>query len=245
MAASPLSSIHAVPANGAMTHELLGHRVQSHAYNPSIGGSTSLNASLPLQQQEHHRQQSLTNGTTTPRTTNIHPSTASTSGSSHYYHSPPQYSHTSSPAYASSSITNTHTAASSTKESHAPTTASSTGTSIIPLIQTHLHAPLSPSSYSTHPSSNDKSPAASSTSASFPSPGIVAVQNQSQHQSQEQRQASKTSTFIREGDVVYENCPPPPTLNPVLVNRSYTILKEVGDGSFGTVWLADWHSPLA
>jgi hypothetical protein len=26
--------------------------------------------------------------------------------------------------------------------------------------------------------------------------------------------------------------------------RSYTILKEVGDGSFGTVWLADWHSPL-
>jgi hypothetical protein len=26
--------------------------------------------------------------------------------------------------------------------------------------------------------------------------------------------------------------------------RSYTVLKEVGDGSFGTVWLADWHSPL-
>lgn len=32
----------------------------------------------------------------------------------------------------------------------------------------------------------------------------------------------------------------PPPLEP----RSYTILKEVGDGSFGTVWLADWHSPL-
>lgn len=26
--------------------------------------------------------------------------------------------------------------------------------------------------------------------------------------------------------------------------RSYTILKEVGDGSFGTVWLVDWHSAL-
>lgn len=32
----------------------------------------------------------------------------------------------------------------------------------------------------------------------------------------------------------------PPPLDP----RSYTILKEVGDGSFGTVWLADWHSEL-
>lgn len=32
----------------------------------------------------------------------------------------------------------------------------------------------------------------------------------------------------------------PPPLEP----RQYTILKEVGDGSFGTVWLADWHSPL-
>jgi hypothetical protein len=29
-----------------------------------------------------------------------------------------------------------------------------------------------------------------------------------------------------------------------LAPRSYTILKEVGDGSFGTVSLADWHSPL-
>lgn len=41
------------------------------------------------------------------------------------------------------------------------------------------------------------------------------------------------------------NLPPgtrdfPPPLQP----RSYTILKEVGDGSFGTVWLADWHSSL-
>lgn len=31
---------------------------------------------------------------------------------------------------------------------------------------------------------------------------------------------------------------------PPLAPRSYTVLKEVGDGSFGTVWLADWHSPL-
>lgn len=26
--------------------------------------------------------------------------------------------------------------------------------------------------------------------------------------------------------------------------RAYTPLKVVGDGSFGTVWLVDWHSPL-
>ncbi|KAK4703077.1 hypothetical protein P7C70_g3143, partial [Phenoliferia sp. Uapishka_3] len=32
----------------------------------------------------------------------------------------------------------------------------------------------------------------------------------------------------------------PPPLEP----RHYTVLKEVGDGSFGTVWLVDWHSPL-
>jgi hypothetical protein len=33
--------------------------------------------------------------------------------------------------------------------------------------------------------------------------------------------------------------PLPPT-----AERRFTILKEVGDGSFGTVWLADWHSEL-
>lgn len=27
--------------------------------------------------------------------------------------------------------------------------------------------------------------------------------------------------------------------------RSYTPVKGVGDGSFGTVWLCDWHTPLA
>ncbi|KAH8920725.1 kinase-like protein [Atractiella rhizophila] len=37
--------------------------------------------------------------------------------------------------------------------------------------------------------------------------------------------------------------PPPLPLGP-METRHYTILKEVGDGSFGTVWLADWHSPL-
>ncbi|GJN91811.1 hypothetical protein Rhopal_004834-T1 [Rhodotorula paludigena] len=31
---------------------------------------------------------------------------------------------------------------------------------------------------------------------------------------------------------------------PPLAPRHWTVLKEVGDGSFGTVWLADWHSPL-
>ncbi|KAH9808858.1 kinase-like domain-containing protein [Melampsora americana] len=31
---------------------------------------------------------------------------------------------------------------------------------------------------------------------------------------------------------------------PDVGTRNYTILKEVGDGSFGTVWFADWHSPL-
>jgi len=31
---------------------------------------------------------------------------------------------------------------------------------------------------------------------------------------------------------------------PPLAPRNWTVLKEVGDGSFGTVWLADWHSAL-
>ena len=26
--------------------------------------------------------------------------------------------------------------------------------------------------------------------------------------------------------------------------RSYTEIKCLGDGSFGTVWLCDWHSPV-
>jgi hypothetical protein len=26
--------------------------------------------------------------------------------------------------------------------------------------------------------------------------------------------------------------------------RKYTQIKELGDGSFGTVWLCDWHSPI-
>ncbi|KAG0147224.1 hypothetical protein CROQUDRAFT_670642 [Cronartium quercuum f. sp. fusiforme G11] len=38
--------------------------------------------------------------------------------------------------------------------------------------------------------------------------------------------------------------PTSPSPLPNVGTRSYTILKEVGDGSFGTVWLADWHSPL-
>ncbi|SCV68827.1 BQ2448_948 [Microbotryum intermedium] len=45
--------------------------------------------------------------------------------------------------------------------------------------------------------------------------------------------------------------PPMPNIPPItrqflppLEPRSYTIIKEVGDGSFGTVWLADWHSEL-
>ena len=30
----------------------------------------------------------------------------------------------------------------------------------------------------------------------------------------------------------------------VVGERSYTELKVLGDGSFGTVWLCDWHSPV-
>lgn len=34
-----------------------------------------------------------------------------------------------------------------------------------------------------------------------------------------------------------------PGLTPV-GERSYTEVKCLGDGSFGTVWLCDWHSPV-
>ena len=54
-----------------------------------------------------------------------------------------------------------------------------------------------------------------------------------------------SNSFICNGDIVYESGPPVPAPVPSVGTRSYTVLKEVGDGSFGTVWLADWHSPLA
>ena len=31
---------------------------------------------------------------------------------------------------------------------------------------------------------------------------------------------------------------------PTASTRSFTPIKAVGDGSFGTVWLCDWHGPL-
>ncbi|KAL7285325.1 hypothetical protein ACG7TL_000420 [Trametes sanguinea] len=50
------------------------------------------------------------------------------------------------------------------------------------------------------------------------------------------------------GDAQSSQYPLPPTL-PLLFSRprstrSYTLLKVVGDGSFGTVWLCDWHGTL-
>ena len=56
---------------------------------------------------------------------------------------------------------------------------------------------------------------------------------------------SGSSSFFRNGDIVYDHGPPVTPPLPSVGNRNYTVLKEVGDGSFGTVWLADWHSPLA
>lgn len=38
--------------------------------------------------------------------------------------------------------------------------------------------------------------------------------------------------------------PPQPQRLPDVGTRNYTVLREIGDGSFGTVWLADWHSHL-
>ena len=57
--------------------------------------------------------------------------------------------------------------------------------------------------------------------------------------------SSSSNSFIRSGDTVYSQGAPPAAPLPSVADRDYTVLKEVGDGSFGTVWLADWHSPLA
>lgn len=76
-------------------------------------------------------------------------------------------------------------------------------------------------------------PPSPSTSSSSPSTSAAGTSN------------SSTSSFIRNGDIVYERGPPPAAPLPAVGARSYTVLKEVGDGSFGTVWLADWHSPLS
>ncbi|GAA6005596.1 hypothetical protein JCM10207_005264 [Rhodosporidiobolus poonsookiae] len=55
-----------------------------------------------------------------------------------------------------------------------------------------------------------------------------------------------TTTFAQKHLILQQ--PPTQPYNrefpPPLAPRHWTVLKEVGDGSFGTVWLADWHSPL-
>ena len=44
------------------------------------------------------------------------------------------------------------------------------------------------------------------------------------------------------------NCSAPscrvPSIDRTVGERAYTELKCLGDGSFGTVWLCDWHSPV-
>ena len=83
--------------------------------------------------------------------------------------------------------------------------------------------------------------------------GHASTSSSNQHQSPHshaQQPASPTASsslgsFVRNGDVVYDHGPPPAAPLPAVGTRSYTVLKEVGDGSFGTVWLADWHSPLS
>lgn len=50
-------------------------------------------------------------------------------------------------------------------------------------------------------------------------------------------------TFAYTGPAM-ANPPPERQFPPPLQQRHYTIIKELGDGSFGTVWLADWHSEL-
>ncbi|GAA5831734.1 hypothetical protein JCM11251_003860 [Rhodosporidiobolus azoricus] len=59
-------------------------------------------------------------------------------------------------------------------------------------------------------------------------------QHQHQHQHQQPPQPQP-----QQATQPYNRDFPPP-----LAPRHWTVLKEVGDGSFGTVWLADWHSPL-
>ncbi|BGO96832.1 Cdk-related kinase 1 [Rhodotorula toruloides ATCC 204091] len=50
--------------------------------------------------------------------------------------------------------------------------------------------------------------------------------------------SSHPPAYLSAGQPYTREFPPP------LAPRHWTVLKEVGDGSFGTVWLADWHSPL-
>jgi hypothetical protein len=71
----------------------------------------------------------------------------------------------------------------------------------------------------------------SSMSNGFPSYQEFHANRQHQQQLQQQQQPSPPEPY---------RCEFPPPLAP----RHWTVLKEVGDGSFGTVWLADWHSAL-
>ncbi|BGP36955.1 Serine/threonine protein kinase [Rhodotorula kratochvilovae] len=60
--------------------------------------------------------------------------------------------------------------------------------------------------------------------------------------------STSAATFAHGSAAAHPQAAPRPPYTrdfpPPLAPRHWTVLKEVGDGSFGTVWLADWHSPL-
>ncbi|GAA6059067.1 hypothetical protein JCM10212_002038 [Sporobolomyces blumeae] len=95
---------------------------------------------------------------------------------------------------------------------------------------------------SRHP--NDQSTAMSAPVASSSShAGIDSGYGMSVSPSAQSSHSATTTSFLsasrRTSQQQWHREFPPP-----LAPRHWTVLKEVGDGSFGTVWLADWHSAL-
>lgn len=70
------------------------------------------------------------------------------------------------------------------------------------------------------------------TNSSFPPTPDSAKQQNAMHQMKQNRFPAATNSHHQR------------QFRPPFEPRLYTVLKEVGDGSFGTVWLADWHSEL-
>ena len=115
--------------------------------------------------------------------------------------------------------------------------------------QYHVHSRHPPPSNSTASSSSRHTPAQQPQHSSREPVTVLAVPSVTVEHNQ-----------LIVGDARTCQCPPPPALESTFLlfthslslslspfaasTRSYTPLKVVGDGSFGTVWLCDWHGTL-
>ncbi|GAA5983308.1 hypothetical protein JCM11641_002259 [Rhodosporidiobolus odoratus] len=129
---------------------------------------------------------------------------------------------------------------------------SSNPTSLGSLLNHQQHDPLhhpqpqwDPSRYgaTSDPPVNDRLASVVSVASGLPTPSL----SHSPPDSLMSTVGSPTTTSSAHQHLIIQQPPTQPynrEFPPPLAPRHWTVLKEVGDGSFGTVWLADWHSAL-